>query len=539
MNDENILTIARELTEKLYNDHDSKFNHEHFIMFMISNFILLKEKILKKDCHNKILHFDNVKLEKFIDPIIKLYDELIKNAQYIKQSNKIVLTKDDGNQQKLKDALLFLQIIRDSLAHGMYKIDVKNDLIVVDNDHSMEKPPYKLKCAIPVQILNFASFYFDQLNANKTPTVGSFHEYNNRLAKKYNIDLEKYNNVNINLEKYNDVNKVANKMLSFKNYNNINNNIKIGFTKTSDNIIDKLEQDVSLKDFYKLVRLLIKYVPKNVQEKEEVSQILKNLNDYFKTNKNRTNYDAKTKRLMEEMRAVLGIKKSNQNRDALCSLYNYMCLAFSKVDSIDYAHLHLSPITVYFDNSKSGRVSIFNDINASINNLCNNFIMVLQKQITDYKNNANDKFRHALMMSFVNFYNKIMLALAGRNEQITSSIRNSCEHGNYIVDGDKVILCDQDDHSNDEDIKFVCCAKGEDFLHFINEVSSSNNEYSMLDFYNELTLSIDEECKKNLMKVMNDLSLIIFGKDLKLEYSMEKLLKEALTQVLSKYQKTK
>ena len=61
----------------------------------------------------------------------------------------------------------------------------------------------------------------------------------------------------------------------------------------------------------------------------------------------------------------------------------------------------------------------------------------------------------------------------------------------------------------------------------------------MLDFYNELTLSIDEECKKNLMKVMNDLSLIIFGKDLKLEYSMEKLLKEALTQVLSKYQKTK
>ena len=41
------------------------------------------------------------------------------------------------------------------------------------------------------------------------------------------------------------------------------------------------------------------------------------------------------------------------------------------------------------------------------------------------------------------------------------------------------------------------------------------------------------------MKVMNDLSLIMFGKDLKLEYSMEKLLKEALTQVLSKYQKTK
>ena len=97
----------------------------------------------------------------------------------------------------------------------------------------------------------------------------------------------------------------------------------------------------------------------------------------------------------------------------------------------------------------------------------------------------------------------------------------------------------QCDVVNDEDIKFVCCAKGEDFLHFINEVSSSNNEYSMLDFYNELTLSIDEECKKNLMKVMNDLSLIIFEKDLKLEYSMEKILKEALTQVLSKYQKTK
>ena len=468
-----------------------------------------------------------------------MYDELIKNAQYIKQSNKIVLKKDDGNQQKLKDALSFLQIIRDSLAHGMYKIDVKNDLIVVDNDHSMENPPYKLKCVIPVQILNFVSFYFDQLNVNKIPTVGSFHEYNNRLAKKYNINLDKYNNVNINLEKYNNVNEVANKMLSFKNYNNINNNIKIGFTKPSDNIIDKLEQDVSLKDFYKLVCLLIKYVPKNVQEKEEVSQILKNLNDYFKTNKNRTNYDAKTKRLMEEMRAVLGIKKSNQDRDALCSLYNYMCLAFSKVDSIDYAHLHLSPITIYFDNSKSGRVSVFNDINASINNLCNNFITVSQKQIIDYKNNTNDKFRRALMTSFVNFYNKIMLALASRNEQVTSSIRNSCEHGNYIVDGDKVILCDQDDHSNDEDIKFVCCAKGEDFLHFINEVSSSNNEYSMLDFYNELTLSIDEECKKNLMKVMNDLSLIIFGKDLKLEYSMEKLFKEALTQVLSKYQKTK
>lgn len=66
----NLIKLSRELVENLLSENKQKLGKEHFFMFSISKFILLKERILKKDSVNNVLYFNNIKNAKYIPVIL-------------------------------------------------------------------------------------------------------------------------------------------------------------------------------------------------------------------------------------------------------------------------------------------------------------------------------------------------------------------------------------------------------------------------------------------------------------------------------------
>ena len=161
----NLIKLSRELVENLLNGNKQKLGKEYFFMFSISKFVLLKERILKKDSTNNILYFNNVKNAKYIPSILSFADEIKKNGNYQINNTSIRLEKTDRDSQKLAEALWIFNKVRDSLAHGQYTIDLENDSILINNDHSNDRNnAYKLVCSIPIKLLNSISFYIEEIN---------------------------------------------------------------------------------------------------------------------------------------------------------------------------------------------------------------------------------------------------------------------------------------------------------------------------------------------------------------------------------------
>ena len=65
-----LIKLSRELVENLLSGNKQKLGKEYFFMFSISRFILLKERLLKKDSTNNILYFNNIENAKYTSNII-------------------------------------------------------------------------------------------------------------------------------------------------------------------------------------------------------------------------------------------------------------------------------------------------------------------------------------------------------------------------------------------------------------------------------------------------------------------------------------
>ena len=224
----NLIKLSRELVENLLNGNKQKLGKEYFFMFSISKFVLLKERILKKDSTNNILYFNNVKNAKYIPSILSFADEIKKNGNYQINNTSIMLEKTDRDSQKLAEALWLFNKVRDSLAHGQYTIDLENDRILINNDHSNDRNnAYKLVCSIPIKLLNSISFYIEEINkkTDEKELSKSYREYLEKIATNYDIDTKKLfdNNYIININKYYN-NKLKMDNYKYNNYYYIDNN---------------------------------------------------------------------------------------------------------------------------------------------------------------------------------------------------------------------------------------------------------------------------------------------------------------------------
>ena len=156
--------IARELVESHLYKSNKKLNYKHFCMFSVSKFLLLKEVLVKKDSENNILYFDNIKNKKYENAIIEFAKEIKKTAEYKKNNIQIKLTNESERNEELIEALWIFNKVRDSFAHKKYSIDFENGKVVIDNVSTEENNEYKLKCSIPINLLNTITYFVEETN---------------------------------------------------------------------------------------------------------------------------------------------------------------------------------------------------------------------------------------------------------------------------------------------------------------------------------------------------------------------------------------
>ena len=586
-----LIRLSRELVENLLNRNKQKLGKEYFFM---SKFILLKERILKKDSANNILYFNNVKDAKYIPAILSFADEIRENGIYQINNTSIRLEKTDRDSQKLVEALWLFNKVRDSLAHGQYTIDLENYSIMINNDHSNDRNnPYKLVCSIPIKLLNSISFYIEEINkkTDEKELSKAYREYLEKIATNYDIDTKKLfdNNYIININKYYN-NKLKMDNYKYNNnyyidnnkyYNdtyNINNEFinksknferktkqNEDYTSTDeieDNKIKKLLNNLTIEELYRLVKLLLEYKPTSEKQKEQINQIIrkfKSLVDQRIKLEEQKIFDAKSSELMSEISDILGIKLGTKNADATIALYMYMNLVFSQSSEIDYSHICLRNLIIdvnpykyedkdldnlnLSDNEKQKISSTINfeknymNIKNYINKLCVEFSEKMDTRIEAYYNNPSESFRHSLMDIYAVFYTSIMNSIGNRNQLIITSIRNSVEHGNYYVNKNgSLILYDQTDHSN-KSIKILCGALPQQLFDITKtiELGDSKDKYIIDDFFKELETIVDKTTLNCIMNTMNSFSKIIFGKDIDINNSMEHMYQEAIANIISQH----
>ena len=118
------LNLARTITEIFFNDGNPLLGEDVFYMFSVSKFILLKERIIKKDSVNNIIYFDNSKYEVYIPVIIEFYKQILKSGTYRRNNTLIELSSNNTNYNELEDAIWCFNKVRDSLAHGKYSFKI-------------------------------------------------------------------------------------------------------------------------------------------------------------------------------------------------------------------------------------------------------------------------------------------------------------------------------------------------------------------------------------------------------------------------------
>lgn len=558
----NLIKLSRELVENLLSGNKQNLGKEYFFMFSISKFILLKERILKQDSANNILHFNNTKNAKYIPAILAFAEEIKKNGNYQFNSTTIKLEKNNKDPQKLAEALWIFNKVRDSLAHGQYTIDLENDSLLINNDHSNEvNNAYKLVCSIPIQLLNSISFYIEEMNEkmNEKDLSIAYRKYLEKVTANYDINTKKLfgNNYIININKYYN-NKLN--IDNYKNYNNyLKNTIKDNFESkiqpqkrekdfiSTDDIIDSktkiILNNLTIEELYRLVKLLLEYNPSSEKQKEQIQQILKKfkllVEQRIKLEEQKI-FDTKSSELMSEISDILGIKVGTKNSDVAITLYTYMNLVFSQNNKIDYSHICLRNLILDFDPYKNGQGTskVYNDTINYINKLCIEFSEKMDTKIEAYYNNPSENFRHSLMSIYAEFYTSIRNSIGNRNKLVLTSIRNSIEHGNYYVNKNgSLILYDQTDHNDNNSIKFLCGSFPQQLFDITKSIELGNvkDKYIMDDFFKELETIVDDTTLTKIMNTMNSFSKIIFGKDIDTKNSMEHMYQEAIANVITQH----
>lgn len=558
-----LIKSARELVENLFSGQRKKLGKEHFFMFTVSRFILLKENILKKDSANSILYFDNVKNADYIPALLAIASEVKKNGEFQLNSTKIVLKDSSKSSEQLLEALWLFNKIRDSLAHGQYTPDLSNDRLLINNDHSSGTNGYKLICQIPINLLNSISYYVEQIESKSNSNESeSYVKYVDRILEDYNIDNIKlydekyvkdiyvYKDNYLKKYKINDNNLKEDNIKEDKklkdSYDNLIDNLEyknFELNEKSKNIeLDKLLKNLTINELYRLIQLLLENESIKKYKNQEIQKILsefKMLLNQKMMSQQLTSFNEKANLLIDEISALLGMKRGTKKVDEIAALYNYMGLVFSNEKEIDYSHLCLRDYAVLWTNDGSGKE--YEETVAHINKFCVEFSEKMNLKIRDYHNNPNQSFRHLLMSYFIEFYESIMKSMGNKNKLVIRSIRNSIEHGNFrVFDDGNILLFDQADHNDLNSIKFLCHSSPQKLFDLAKkcELDDEKDDYIMDDFFQELKSILNEEVFTNVKYTMNKFSKIIFGKDINEDSSIEHMYHEAIattiSQVLSK-----
>lgn len=184
---EEIKHSFKELLENLFAGKKYILNENHKLGFIVTNFILFKEHIIKKSEINGYtkIYFDFDKNKDYLEPINILSNFVSKNALEIADKGNIEL--EGINSESIEDNIWLVHLIRNAFAHGEFTIE--NGFFKINNTVNQKST---LVCDIPIDIIeNFndecLQIFKDNLVANYPNDItniffnDNFDLYENRL----------------------------------------------------------------------------------------------------------------------------------------------------------------------------------------------------------------------------------------------------------------------------------------------------------------------------------------------------------------------
>lgn len=489
MNKEYLIKLARDLAESFVYNKNMVYQVEHHYMLCMSNFIFTKERIIKTDSKNRTLHFDDtkentMKINQFYE---KIKDDFIFTMNGLTPQKELfnrVILEHDKEDLELKKKIFIIGKIRDSLAHGKYEFDTKNNKIIIKNSYKVGNDDFYFGCNVEPETLDILTKQYQHENRKRI------------LSLIYNKDYDSY------------LNKIENKYIE-KNSSNNKDDDKL--LEAEDHVLDNVEE------YIKKVHNQLKILKAEIQYAKEISNknktlLLKNYTDILKKieelEKDKAGLNVQElKQTIDKSIYSIAINISEElDRNVVNTavVYNYLTLLLSERKDLNFSFLKNPSKQVFLKKSEDKKED---DITGALGILKKTIKIFNRKFQKNYSEPESTHKIGSMKKIYSDLYNGIKKAFEKRNKKIYGSMRNGIMHACIETSNGKVTIKDSADHDM-ANPTFSCIASNEELLEYGKYIEENNSQerYTLATLILELKITLNsygknyEESFKNFYK---------------------------------------
>lgn len=482
MSREELLKISRELTESFINDKNGPLRTEHYFMLSMAKFIMSKERLIKTNSKTRILYFNDTNENNFI--VDSFYEE-IKDSYTFTMDGSVVpdeifdsVILEHNSNPSIKKKIFIIGKIRDSLAHGKYDFDTKNNRIVIRNKYRVGNNEFSFECSIKPETLDRFSENSNNETFNTTlDNLDNEKGYTYKLDSQMDEYLNDYSKICPQNSRedylkriYSELEILSSKFEAVKEYCNedemtVYNNLY----RTALTTLNELATRTKTIDT-KRVRVKTKTLSNKASTHEE---------------------DSLLDKIVDSLLTIAAFidKKIERSVVNTALVYNHLCLLLSENQKIEFRYLRNPSLQVFF--KKKDENGKENDVTGALGILKREIKIFNRKyqKISNYPETSSKL--EAMKKIYLDLYNGIMIAFEIRNKSIYSRIRNGVMHSSIEMSKGKVVIKDSAEHDMENPI-FYCKASNEELLEYTRSIEEGNNKenYTLGTFISELYITL-------------------------------------------------
>ena len=597
------LSNALGLLKKVLSVGETNYDFEDWQMLQVAQFLVSKEKVLLRDDDNTTLHFASDLSFYYIEDLCERVYALAKYICFncaqrgsqlvIDQTKRVHYLQDIPTKYKMltnptfEEALILVNMVRNSIAHNQSKIDFESSMLKVDNkmlkkDGSGDTQ-FEIHVDIPISLLSDLDYgrivhnnndklmyaVFDAIRANNytvedgkvniiiefnncphevtLPTEifmmfeYAYENYSHRIPAKSveTLDIVKRKKSKLTLVRES---RAKSAFFSRKNGKNSTSSIYLNTLNAILTIID-LDNNKCLDS--KIVTQFLAIINSNALPRSITIKAM----DHFNNVLTSLNFQKNTEETLSSMSLALGVSKEKKSIDFI-ALYNFMIMLYSNYplkegNRVLTEFIDLSDFDVSYTNDRD-LITFYKDVENIIVDFMENFISDPVKY--EHQRPCIDLYAKTIM--------SIMAKLKTRNNALIRHIRNAVDHSGVDLVKENIIF--KDNVVDGEEVELTFRGRGRiiplakmsfdyfniyDIVDFPTYCSTVSNPQTGLEPYTyallfkELKKGISPEVLVRFMNALNeihsraleeaiDFSEPIAGVPIKLGREAERLRKE-------------
>ena len=587
------LTSALELLRKVLIPGDTKFTKVDWQMLQVARFLVSKEKFIKRDADNIVLHYGSVSSFYFID---ELSQDLYDVAKYIyDNSSSLVIDRTkrvkyninlDPKFKRYKnptfeEAVIIINMVRNSIAHGKAFIDSENSLLRMNNSMMDETNngilKFDIKAEIPISMLakldvaNIASrntnVFIDQVfeaianrnfisEGNNIILLLNHHDEEVRFT----LSIRRFIELYYEFEKSNKNTRLLKKNINefnYDKYHDFNFAIK---KKESERfrcvggkgVFDEFKAKKDLKNLSSILEL-ISNQPEKAIDPSIVKMFLELIQSesipydvrigamaFYREVTNSINFHKSAEESIDALSSMFGIKDEERSIEFV-ALYNYLTLLFAS-----YPLKEGNALLTEFIDLSTLSIDISNTRDIEITNFYKDVEKIIKKHLTKFNNNRDQyNYERPCLTEYLKCITEILRKFKTRNNAYIRHIRNAVEHSDMRLVGQSIELRDYIHSSNMIDktfrsrihmSKLIELSAAYSYIYniptykeyqtFVKDDENSFLSFTFTDMFRELGKGIAPDLIQEFIEMLNELSLVGLGREFDADSDVVDLVEE-------------